>query len=60
MFRRCTMSLLLKEVQAALQLQIPDVAGSLMLRHLVVGSHLAGESNPRQNLGRLIFRPMTL
>ena len=52
MFRRCTMSLLLKEVRAALPPQIPDVAGSLR-RRLLVGSRQAGESRPRRNLGRL-------
>jgi len=45
MFRRYTMSLLLKEVRAALQPQIPDVAGSL-LRRLLVGSRRAGECHP--------------
>ena len=52
MFRRCTMSSLLKEVRAALQPQIPDVAGSL-LRRLLVGSLRAGESHPGRNLDRL-------
>ena len=51
MFRRYTMSLLLKEVRAVLQPQIPDVAGSL-LRRLLVGSRRAGESHPGRNLGR--------
>ena len=51
MFRRYTMSLLLKEVRAALQPQIPNVAGSL-LRRLLVGSRRAGESHLGRNLGR--------
>ena len=52
MFSRCAMSLLLKEVRAALQPQIPDVAGSLPQR-LLVGSRRAAESHPGRNLGRL-------
>lgn len=59
MFRRCTMSSLLKEVRAALQPQIPDVAGSL-LRRLLVGSLRAGESHPGRNLGRLDLQALTL
>ena len=54
MFRRCTMSSLLKEVRAALQPQIPDVAGSL-LRRLLVGSLRAGESHPGRNLDTMFF-----
>ena len=52
MFRRCTMSSLLKEVRAALQPQIPDVTGSLLPR-LLVGSRLAGDCHQGRNLGRL-------
>ena len=52
MFRRCTMSLLLKEVRATLQPQLPDVTGSL-LRRLLVGSWRAGESHPGRNVGCL-------
>lgn len=52
MFRRCTMSLLLKEIRATLQPQILDVTGSL-LRRLLVGSCPAGESHPGRKVGHL-------
>ena len=57
MFRRCTMFSLLKEVRAALQPQMPDVAGSLLRRQLV-GSRRASESHPgeiRLNLRKVKF-----